>query len=189
MTYDERKRVIALWLEPRSDAGFLTRFKIPSLPNAAIKAELVEMTEMLAENLPILPNQSALLDFLGKMGREVSKNAETRAWPLQRHFTKAIETVRSKPAPNAAAITGDDDASRTDSLLPRKIDLAHEWFRKFGQVPGWWNTEAVCVGMIKAKLCTYEELKQAHANVPLRENAAHLGAAQVNPNRLGGDAA
>ncbi len=186
MTYDERKRVIALWLEPRSDAGFLARFKLPSLPETAIKAELVEMVEMLAENLPILPDQAALMEFLGKLGREVGKRAKTRGWPMQSEFIAAIEAVRSKPAP---LVKLDKDEGENDPLLSRKIDLAHEWFRKFERIPNWWNTEAVCVGLIKARLCTYEELKAAHAAVPMRADAAHLGAMPVSPKRFGGDAA
>ncbi len=186
MTFEERKRVIALWLEPRSDAGFLARFKLPSLPEPAIKAELVDLVEVMAESLPILPNQEALIEFLHNLGREVSRRAKTRAWPLQAEFVAAIEAVRKRPAPKLQ-IAG--KAESADPLLSRKVELAAEWFAKFKQLPGWWNTEAICIGLIKGGHLTYEDLKQAHANVPMRENARHLGAAPVNPKTFGGSAA
>ena len=187
MNHSERTHVIAEWLNP--ETGFLKRFKLPEAIGGAVREELMGLVEVVNDASPIYPNAEAMREFLAMVGKKVSATAKSRSWPLQHDFAKAIDAVRKRPAPSAAAITGEDDASRVDPLLGRKIELSHQWFQKFGQIPGWWNTEAVCVGLIKANLCTYEELKQAHANVPMRENAAHLGAAQFNPKRFGGGGA
>ena len=184
MNYEERKRVIAEWIEPTR--GFLSRFKIPSLSDEAIRAEMLDLVDMLNETTPILPNADALKEFLGKLGREVGKRAKTRGWPMQSEFSAASEAIRRRPAPSVVQVTG-DDTGQTDHLLPRKIELAAEWFAKFKQLPGWWNTEAICIGLIEGGHLTYEELKQSHAAVPMRENARHLGAAPVNPKTFGGD--
>ncbi len=184
MNYEERKRVIAEWIEPTR--GFLSRFKIPSLSDEAIRAEMLDLVDMLNETAPILPNADALKEFLGKLGREVGKRAKTRAWPMQSEFAAASEAVRKRPPPKLEI---EGDAASTDPLLSRKVELAAQWFAKFKQLPGWWNTDAICAGLIDGGHLTYEDLKQAHAAVPMRENARHLGAAPVNPKRFTDDAA
>lgn len=169
MNYEERKRLIAQWINPES--GFLRDFKPPQVADLA--GELVGLVETINEESPILPNAGAFQEYLARLGREVSKKAKTRSWPMQSAFVAAIADVRARPVPAIGGYTGQESA---DPTLDRKVELAAEWFGKFGQLPGWWNTGPVCEGLIKRGHCTYEELKAAHASVPLRKDAAHLGA-------------
>jgi hypothetical protein len=179
MNYDERKKIIAAWIEPTS--GFLSRFKIPSLGDDAVRNELIELVSTINESTPLLPDHRAMNEFLHNLGREVSKRAKTRGWPLQSEFVAAIEAIRKRPAPAIAPVDSDGPA---DASLPLKIQHAADWFRKFGSIPNWWNTRAVCEGLINAGHCTYEELKSAHADVPMREHARHLGAEMIAPKRM-----
>ena len=164
MNHSERTQIIAEWINPES--GFLKRFKLPEAIGGAVREELLGLVEVINDAAPIYPNAEAMREFLGMVGKKVSAQARSRSWPLQSDFGKAIEAVRSRPAPSVVQVTG-DDTGQTDHLLPRKIELAAQWFAKFKQLPGWWNTEAICIGLIEGGHLTYEDLKQAHAAVPM----------------------
>lgn len=97
--HDQRLAVIAEWLSPHDERGFLARYKPPpGLSHHALKAELVELGTLINERCPSGLTQEQLRDFLLRAGAIINRRARSRSWPLLRDWDEAFDALREERA-------------------------------------------------------------------------------------------
>ena len=97
MTFDERMRIVARWLDPVS--GFLGGFKPPDLPGDALKAEVVLIAEAVNRQIPSTASEEAYRGVLRQIEIGIKTTAKTRSWPMIRDFVTATQAaVKANPA-------------------------------------------------------------------------------------------
>lgn len=115
-----------------------------------------------------------LRDVLDGAKRTLANSAKTAAWPLPAEVRDAVK----RHAPDREA----------SNLAPVSTDLAVEWFRKFGDVPSWWNNETMVRAMVRSGVAPHD-LWRGGADVPrdLRDwPGAHVFGGSPAAKRFGG---
>lgn len=102
MTYDERLRMVAAWLN--TDGGLLSRFKPPQgFGEAQIKREMLAIADAVNKTIPTGLWAEDVRVYLGKVETIIAENAQSRSWPLIKDFKDAGVLV-SRDAIKAGAL-------------------------------------------------------------------------------------
>jgi hypothetical protein len=118
-------------------------FQPPRGMDPAAQAEQVaEMTKAVSRAIPLslLPEQ--IEDALEGAKSVLLSSAKSRAWPIISEIVLAVK----KSLPSAAATASDMDYRRR--IEQRQIEIARDWWAKFGDLPSWLCHEHVLSALI-----------------------------------------
>lgn len=118
-------------------------FQPPRGMDAAGQADQVaEIARAVNEALPLslLPEQ---IDEALEVARSaLLRGARSRAWPIIREVVDAVRSGLPKQAGRAV----EDEADKKRAAI--RLEAAHKWFAKFGDLPGWASDQATVRALI-----------------------------------------
>ena len=131
MTYEERKRIIAIWLKK-----LLTRYEVPAhLNENGLREEMILMVEDINSECPML-NEGGFNFLLEKVAQYVRKNHTSRRWPTTKllvggvlHHRESM-TDEHRPAQEAIEQDNDDNLDFHDYMIIKKV-------KNGGDIAGW----------------------------------------------------
>ncbi len=104
------------------------------------RAQDDQAAEMAAAINAALPGKTPIGEIeyaLERAKSDLLRNAKSRAWPIIR---EVVDAVRAGLPQRGEAEPGENIGLATDRAMA--------WWDKFGDLPGWWNSEAIVRAMI-----------------------------------------